>query len=85
MMPSRFPNPADPEMFGETLRLLGWSRVYLASLLGCNEKLVRRWDQGEAPVPPQVSAWLLNRMAVHYANPPPSDWRVLKLKAPAEA
>ncbi len=74
-MPDRFPNPAEPEMFGEVLRVLGWSRVFLASLLGCDEKLVRKWDQGLLSVPPAVSNWLLSRMAAHYANAPPADWR----------
>lgn len=53
---------------------VGWSTRHLAGVLGCDERLVRRWLSGQFTIPPKVGAWLEALAAVHAANPVP-DWR----------
>lgn len=64
-----------PVRFREVLRLLHWSSRSLADMLGCDERVIRRWAAGENPVPPSIAAWLEQRAATHTAHPPPDDWR----------
>jgi len=64
-----------PERLRAALDELCWSQRDLASLLPCNERLVRRWVAGEAGIPPDVAGWIATRLDVHRAHPPPTDWK----------
>lgn len=64
------------EQFAAALVRLGWSRRYLASLLGCDPVLAQRWCDGVARVPPSIGTWLLTLASLHMKHPPPDDWRV---------
>lgn len=57
------------------LAALRWSLRGLADALECDDRLVRRWASGGAPVPAEVAAWLRLLGAAHQANPPPQGWR----------
>ena len=65
----------NPTRLREILDALHWSQRDLADLLGCNERLVRRWAAGQANVPTTVAAWIETRLAYHRHNPPPTEWR----------
>ena len=52
----------------------GWSRDFVAALLGIRETTLRRMEAGKRRVPPPVTAWLRDRLALHVANPPPASW-----------
>ena len=64
-----------PDRLREVLRLLNWSGRGLASVLECDERLIRRWTAGTFAVPPGVADWLEALALAHQANPPPADWR----------
>ena len=64
-----------PTRLREILDTLHWSQRDLAHLLGCNERLVRRWAAGQAEVPSPVAAWAETRLTDHHGNPPPAVWR----------
>ena len=64
-----------PTRLREVLDALHWSQRDLADLLGCNERLVRRWAAGQAGLPSPVAAWIETRFADHQHNPPPTEWR----------
>ena len=68
-----------PDRLRELLAALGWSQRGLARLVGRDQSLVRRWCDGERPVPVEVGAWL-ERMAACVAgmlaaDPPPQPTR----------
>lgn len=44
-------------------------------MLGCDERLVRRWGAGSVSVPVGIAEWIERLATFHEANPPPSDWR----------
>lgn len=60
-----------PTRFRACLGALCWSQRGVASLLDRDERLVRRWASGDAPVPADVAVWLETLAKVHEANPPP--------------
>jgi len=47
-----------PERFRECLARLRYSSRSLADVLGCHDRLVRRWGSGHMPIPPEVARWL---------------------------
>ncbi len=60
-----------PARFRACLDALCWSQRGVAALLDRDERIVRRWASGAAPVPPDVAAWLERLARVHEAHPPP--------------
>ncbi len=64
-----------PSGFREALASLRWSQRGLAEALECDDRLVRRWACGDAPIPPDVAAWLLELAGAHESRPPPRTWR----------
>jgi hypothetical protein len=60
------------------LAVLRWPMSLVAQQLSCDEKLVRRWGDGSAAIPPDVATWLTEcrRIAagIHWP-PPPTGWR----------
>jgi DNA-binding transcriptional regulator YiaG len=64
-----------PTEFAAAVDRLGWSQRGLADLLGCDDRLVRRWANGERSFPPSLVAWLRTLATFHAAHPPPTDWR----------
>jgi hypothetical protein len=68
------------------LATLRWTYRYPAELLGCDEKLVRRWACGEIAIPAAVADWLAEceQIASRVRFPaPPENWRVNAGYAPA--
>ena len=68
-----------PTRLRECLAVLGWSQRTLAKLTQRDDSLVRRWADGDRPVPETVAAWL-ERMAAAMqallaADPPPGPSR----------
>lgn len=59
----------------EALVALRWTQRGLASLLECDDRLVRRWAAGEADIPASVAAWLEALAQCHEAAPPPQGWK----------
>lgn len=59
----------------ECLTRMNWSQRGLAELLGCDDRLVRRWSSGETPVPWEVGSWLEALAKFHERNPVPTLWR----------
>jgi ribosome-binding protein aMBF1 (putative translation factor) len=68
-----------PAALRSALRTLHWSQRALAAELGCDERLVRRWALGAAPVPPEVGGWLTALLLAREAVPAPR-WRVGKAR-----
>ena len=64
-----------PERFRISVAAIGWTLRGLADLLGCDDRLPRRWASGEANVPPSVGEWLDRLAKAHERHPPPQDWR----------
>lgn len=65
------PPPMTAERFRACLPVTRWTQRSLADGLGVDERQVRRWAAGTAPVPPRVAEWLEQVMACLEANPPP--------------
>ena len=65
-----------PQQLDLALCAIDWSNGRLAGQLACDEKLVRQWLAGTAPVPAPVAHWLRQLAAAHKALPAPSAWRV---------
>ena len=59
-----------PGRFHDCMTRLRYSSRSLADVLGCHDRLVRRWASGAMPIPPPVAAWLEAAAAV--PNPDPS-------------
>jgi len=60
-----------------TLVRLDWTNAALARKLGCDERNVRRWLDGDAAVPFAIKEWLTAVVAaLDAAPPPPTKWRV---------
>ena len=64
-----------PDRFRAVLRLVHWTGRGLATILGCDERLIRRWAAGSAAIPLGVAEWLERLAAAHESNPPPAEWR----------
>jgi hypothetical protein len=64
-----------PDELRNALGALRWSQRGLAEILGCDDRLVRRWVGGEAAVPPDVADWLQDLAELHASLPPPAAWR----------
>jgi len=63
------------EELAVSLHVMGWTGRHLASVLGCDERMVRRWGLGEAPVPAPIARWLTTLRRCHERHPAPEDWR----------
>ncbi len=63
-----------PTRLREILDELHWSQRDLADLVGCNERLVRRWAVGKPEAPGPLADWLEERLTLHRRHPAPS-WR----------
>ena len=66
-----------PTHLRDCLEALRWSQRELAAVLGCNDRLVRRWAVG-APsyaVLESVGEWLEVLATAHVRHPTPTDWR----------
>lgn len=63
------------ERLRECLARMGWSQRGLAEMLGCDDRLVRRWASGETLVPWEVGSWLEALAKFHERNPVPTLWR----------
>lgn len=68
-----------PTRLRECLLVLGWSQRTLAKLTQRDDSLVRRWADGDRPVPETVATWLeriaAKVQAVLDADPPPKPSR----------
>lgn len=62
-----------PDRLRASLAALHWTQRGLASILGVDERRVRRWATGEYPVPVDVAAWLETLAQFHERNPAPAD------------
>lgn len=60
-----------PARLRECLALLRWSQRGLATAIGYDDRLVRRWVSGDRPIPEDVASWLEQAAAWHAAHPPP--------------
>jgi hypothetical protein len=73
-----------PAEFRAATRDIGWSLRHVAERLACDERLVRRWASGEAPVPPLVGRWLADLARYHTRHGPPEAWRTRSCETPAQ-
>jgi DNA-binding XRE family transcriptional regulator len=48
----------DVEVFRRGRRGMGWSQAALADTVLVSAETVRRWEEGELPIPPKVIAWV---------------------------
>jgi hypothetical protein len=60
-----------PARLNECMDALGWSSRYLASILSCDPRTVRRWIAGRVTVPWEIDEWLESRMRHAERTPPP--------------
>ena len=69
-----------PTRLRDCLEALRWSQRELAAVLGCDDRLVRRWAVGTPgyAVPGSVGEWLEALATTHIRHPPPTDWRGLQ-------
>ena len=63
-----------PLAFRAALASIGWSLRGLAERLSCDDRLVRRWASGGAPIPPPIALWLA-ALAHHHTSLPAPEWR----------
>ncbi len=64
-----------PTRFRDCLATLRWTQRGVAEVLACDDRMVRRWAAGHAPVPESIARWLETLATVHDATPIPQDWR----------
>lgn len=64
-----------PEEYESILVELGWSKGYLAKLLGCHRNTTIVWSRNDYVIPAAISAWLIRHRNYCAENPAPSDWR----------
>jgi plasmid maintenance system antidote protein VapI len=64
-----------PTHLSAALSTLGWRGADLARRLGCHRCTVVAWLNGELKIPPDVAAWLEQRVAAEAAMPAPPSWR----------
>ena len=60
-----------PWRFRECVAALRISQRGLAALLGRDERQIRRWANGEGPIPLETAAWLERRARAMESDPPP--------------
>lgn len=58
-----------PQRCRECRGRLGLSLQGMADVLGTDTRLIRRWESGQRPVPPEVAAWLEAAAAVPLPAP----------------
>ena len=58
-----------PQRCRECRGRLGLSLQGMADVLGTDTRLIRRWESGQRPVPPEVAAWLEAAAAVPLPTP----------------
>ena len=75
--PSTSAAPMSPRRLLVCLAVIGWSGHELARRTGHSQTTVRRWTNGEAPMPPDVAAWVETLAACHRAHPVPRTEREL--------
>ena len=68
-----------PAQFSAALVTLHWTQRGLATLLGADDRQVRRWAAGY-PIPASVASWLAGLAAHHVAAGVP-EWRVRKVRS----
>lgn len=64
-----------PARFKACLTALHWTQRGLAAILEYDDRLIRRWASGDAPIPASVATWLETLTQAHEALPPPQDWK----------
>lgn len=66
-----------PKRFNECLASLRWTQRGLATILDCDDRLIRRWASEDDPaeIPASVAAWLEVLAQAHEAVPPPQGWK----------
>lgn len=50
--------PPEVEVFRRGRRGMGWSQAALAETVLVSAETVRRWEEGDLPIPPKVIAWV---------------------------
>jgi ribosome-binding protein aMBF1 (putative translation factor) len=50
--------PAEVAVFRRGRRGMGWSQAALAETVLVSLETLRRWEDGELPIPPKVIAWV---------------------------
>ena len=63
--------PMSPYRLLVCLAVLGWSERELARRTGRLQTIVRRWTNGQSPVPTDIAAWVETLAAFHRAHPAP--------------
>lgn len=63
-----------PLYFRDCLDRLGWSTLWLADHLGRSQTLVRRWENGLAPIPAPVAIWIEKLATFHRRHALPEGW-----------
>jgi hypothetical protein len=81
MRTPKFPTAGD--QFALALERLGWSNRCLASTIGGDERMIRRWIAGDQAMPHDLLNWLQELAAYVGAHPPPA-WRQRKRKDRSE-
>jgi plasmid maintenance system antidote protein VapI len=64
-----------PDRLRTALASLRWTQRGLAAILECDDRIVRRWIDGQADIPASVAAWLETLAQCHEAAPPPQGWK----------
>ena len=60
-----------PDRLRECLAALAWSQRDFATIIGRDERQVRRWAAGDYDIPEHIAAWLEKLVRFHERNPPP--------------
>lgn len=50
--------PPEVEVFRRGRHGMGWSQAALAETILVSSETVRRWEDGDLPIPPKVIAWV---------------------------
>jgi hypothetical protein len=61
----------EPARFRQCLEQIGWTLRGVADHLGLPPTRIRRWADGDYPVPAEVGRWLDRLAAAHERFPPP--------------
>ena len=62
--------PMPPQEFSRHCDLLRWTPASVAIWCGYARQMGHCWATGKAPLPPQVAAWLQNRVEGWIEDPP---------------
>lgn len=60
-----------PKQFTAAIEQIGWTLRGTADHLELPPTRIRRWADGETPVPDAVADWLKTLASTHKQNPPP--------------